>query len=61
MAAEVDLDLGREPPQVETAVGPGTDERGLGMLHLGGDALHPCVVAVAEHDALPGSRETVPR
>ena len=37
VAAEVDLDLGREPPQVEAAVGPGLHERGLRVLHLGRD------------------------
>ncbi len=48
--AQVDLDLGGEPPEVESSVRARAHECGLGVPHLGGDPLHPCVVAVAEHD-----------
>ena len=44
VAAQVDLDGGREPAQLEVPrlVGDhGPDERGLGEVHLGGHGLHP--------------------
>ena len=48
--AQVDLDLGREPPQVETPARARAHERRLRVPHLGRDLLHPRVVAVVEHD-----------
>jgi hypothetical protein len=48
--AEIDLDLGREPAQVEPAVGAVAHERGLRVPHLGCDLAHPCVLAVTEND-----------
>ncbi len=61
VAAEVDLDLGREPAQVEGAVVTCRDEGRLRMPHLGRDALHPRLVAVSEHDTGRVARGTARR
>ena len=41
VAAEVDLDRGREPAQVELAVFPANEERGFRQVHLARHPLHP--------------------
>ncbi len=44
VAAEVDLDRRREPTKPEVVAAP-FQEGGLGLVHLGGDALHPGFVS----------------
>jgi hypothetical protein len=44
VAAQVDLDRGREPPQRPVAVGAGVREGGLREVELGRHALHPRVL-----------------
>ncbi len=62
--AQVDLDLGCEPPQPERTVGARLEERGLRVAHLGGDRLHPrrvgCVARFERHDTAAGFPRNLP-
>ena len=53
MAAEIDLDARREPPEVEP-VRPRDEKRGLREVHLPGHGLHPVGVPRAGEQAHRG-------
>lgn len=50
MPAQVDLHRRREPAQVVVPVAPRHDERRLGVVHLPGDRLDPCLVGEGVED-----------